>query len=214
LCGADGGGTDPTSPALTDFSMAGDAGGDGGTPSWSMQNGKWGIPGNLTGSIFSYRGPKTTATDWPDATVTNGALTDSGQVVSGDYAGIGMSFDQCVNAPSFTGVSFTLTGNKAGCTLQFQLQTLDQQATSNKGLCDTCLNSCYVFPKTDIDTTIDPATPTAVTVNFSDLAGTGLPSAAADFQKEMIGFQWHLQAGSSGACTGVVLQVDNVAFVQ
>jgi len=215
VCGSDGGGTDPASPALTDFGASAevDAGGDGGTSSWSEQNGKWGIPGNLTGSIFAYRGPKTSTTDWPDAMVTNGALTDSGQVASGDYVGIGMTFDQCVNAPSFTGVSFTVTGSTGGCTLVFDLQTLDEQATSNSGLCDTCTATCYLFPTTTLNVTLSPTTPTPVTVLFSALENTGMPATAADFTQEMIGLQWQLQAGSSGACDGASLAITDVAFM-
>jgi hypothetical protein len=213
-CGLDGGGTAPASLALTDFSAGGDAGGDGGTPSWSMQNGKWGIPGNLTGSIFAYRGPKTSMADWPGPMVTNGALTDSGQVASGDYVGIGMTFDQCVNAPNFKGVSFTLTGSTGGCTLVFDLQTLDEQATSNMGLCDTCMNTCYLFPTKTLNVTLDPTTPTPVTVLFTDLENSGMPATAAAFSLEMIGLQWQLQAGSSGACMGASLAVTDVAFTE
>jgi hypothetical protein len=197
------------SPALTDFSTTSM---DGGPPSFSNSTGKWGIAGNLTGSIFGYRGPKTSATDWPTPMVANGALVGAGTVRASDYAGIGMSFDQCVNSSKFTGVSFTLTGSTGGCTLQFQLQTLDQQAKANNGLCDTCMNTCYIFPKTILNV-VPTATPQVVTVMFTDLENTGLPALAADFEKEMIGFEWRLQAGASGACSGASLAVSDVAFV-
>jgi hypothetical protein len=40
-----------------------------------------------------------------------------------------------------------------------------------------------------------------------------MPAMPSAFEKEMIGFQWHFQAGSS-ACTGVSIAVTDVAFVE
>lgn len=207
-CDPNAGGLDPSAPELSDFNADAAAG----TATWNASTGKWGVASNMLGSLFAYRGPKTTTTDWPDFKVADGALSDGGHVA--DYVGIGMSFDKCVNTAKFTGIKFTLKGNKGGCTLQFQVQTLEQQAESNKGLCDTCLNSCYVFPKVTIPDALDPSTPITITVPFSELESTGMPAAAADFEKQMIGFQWHLEAGTNGACDGVALSVDDVAFVQ
>ena len=116
-CGLDAGAVDPSSPMLTDFNAGGDAGadaGDAGPVDWNNNSGKWGVPGNLTGSIFGYRGPNTTTTDWPTPMVMNGALVGAGTVAAADYTGMGMSFNQCVNAPTFTGVSFTVTGSLGG----------------------------------------------------------------------------------------------------
>lgn len=204
-CGLDGGGTDPANPLLTDFSA------DGGMPQWNVQSGMWGTTGNLTGSIFTYRGPNTSTTAWPAATVTNGALTNMGMIASGDYGGMGISFGQCVNAPNYTGVSFMVSGNTGGCTFQFQVQTLDEQETQNGGLCNQCNATCYLFPKTSLNLTLS-STPQLVTIPFSELANSGMPAAVADFTQQMIGFQWHLQAGSSGACNGVSLAVTDVSF--
>ncbi|MCI4338668.1 MAG: hypothetical protein L3J72_05140, partial [Thermoplasmata archaeon] len=136
-----------------------------------------------------------------------------GTVAASDYTGMGMSFDQCVNAPSFTGVSFTLTGSLGGCKLQFQLQTLEEQATANNGLCNTCADTCYLFPAATITATPDPTTPMTVTVAFTELENTGMPATAADFTAEMLGFQWQLTAGST-ACTGVSVAISDVAFTQ
>jgi hypothetical protein len=222
-CDVNNGGVDPQSGFLTDFTTAGDiadggadAGFDGGPPmvTWNNATGKWGVASNLTGSVFAYNGGGGTDT-WPSMpTVANRAMSQTGNIASGDYAGIGMSFDQCVDSTKFTGITFTLTGNKAGCTLQFQLQTLDQQSVSNHGLCP-CGNTCYAFPKATINTPIS-STPTTITLMMTDLTmgqtAAGTTAMPADFEKEMIGFQWHFQAGMSGACTGVSISVTDVAF--
>lgn len=213
-CGLDAGAVDPSSPVLTDFNAGGDAGadaGDAGPVDWNNNSGKWGVPGNLTGSIFGYRGPNTTTTDWPTPTVMNGALVGAGTVAAADYTGIGMSFDECVNAPSFTGVTFTITGSLGGCKLAFQLQTLQEQATANNGLCNTCVDTCYLFPAMTLAVTPDATTPTTVTVPFTSLENTGMPATAADFTTEMLGFQWQLTSPGA-ACTGVTVAISDVAF--
>jgi hypothetical protein len=212
-CGSDAGAVDPSNPLLTDFNAGGDAGADAGPVDWSNANGKWGVASNLTGSVFGYRGPNTTTTDWPTPTVMNGALVGAGTVAASDYTGIGMSFDQCVNAPTFTGVSFTLTGSLGGCKLEFQLQTLEEQATANNGLCNTCVDTCYLFPVAPITATLDATTPVSVSIPFSSLENTGMPATAADFTAEMLGFQWQLTSMGS-ACTGVSVAISDVAFTQ
>jgi hypothetical protein len=218
-CDINNGGVDPTSGALTDFTSAADlsdAGGDDAGPTvatWSNTTGKWGVASNLTGSVFGYRGPNTTTTDWPTPMVMNGALVGAGTVAASDYTGIGMSFDQCVNAPAVTGVSFTLAGSLGGCKLEFQLQTLDEQATANNGLCNTCVDTCYLFPVAPITATLDPTTPVSVTIPFSSLENTGMPATAAAFTAEMLGFQWQLTS-MGAACTGVSVAISDVAFTQ
>jgi hypothetical protein len=114
-----------------------------------------------------------------------------GTVNPADYAGGGMSFDQCVNTTNWTGIQFTLGGTADGCTLQFQLQTESQEPPSNKGTCTS--SSCYAFPKEQIQV---PATPAVVVVRFADLANTGSPALPADFEKEMFGLQWHFQSAA------------------
>jgi hypothetical protein len=172
---------DPTTALLTNF---GSAAGDGGVTA----AGAWGTTGQLTGHTFGYKGALTNEAGVMSsvtATInrTNMDLELAGTVVAGDYAGGGMSFDSCVDSTNWTGIEFTLGGTTGGCTLTFQLQTLSQEGTSNKG---TCTSSCYNFPNKVI--TITPGTP--IVVKFSDLAGTGMPATVADFEQEMFGLQW------------------------
>src|SRR5215471_14386989 len=202
-------GVDPAMPLLSDWSAT----------TWSNSAGKWGTVGNLRGSIFGYRGPNTTTAAWPAPTVTNEALTAAGTVTGGDYAGVGMAFDQCVNTTQWTGISFTLGGGPdggsgtGGCSVQFQVQTFEQQAVSNKGGCDQDAGvSCYQFPKLTLASSAG-----SFTVRWTALENTGMPATAAAMKAEIIGFQWQMvtnapaDASAQADCT-VNMTIDNVAF--
>jgi hypothetical protein len=206
----------PATALITDFS-SGPAGWHAG-----LAGGKWGTLGVLTGSIFGFAGTASTfpATDplgrkTMNATVdaTNQDMVLSGDVAASDYAGGGMSFDQCVNTTVYTGVQFTLGGTVAGCDLYFYVQTFDEKG-SGPGQVGGCTTGCYVFPGEKLTSTTG-----AVTVHFSDLKG-GQLTTATSIANEIVGLQWQFNspapvgdAGQSG-CTGIALTVTNVSFVQ
>jgi hypothetical protein len=203
-------GTDPARPLITDFS------------DWDATAGKWGMLGNLRGSKFSYNdGRASTMT----VTVESASMLFSGTVSPmagedggpgmGGYAGGGMSFDACVNTTLYSGIKFTLGGSTAGCDLSFQIQTYSQQATSNRGGCDSSISgNCYHFPQATV-----PFAAGSTTVTFAQLEGTGMPTTAAAFKAEMVGLQWQFQsaAGVDGGlqvdCTGIAMTVDDVELV-
>ena len=181
----------PTTALITNFGLAV---GDGGVTA----SGTWGTAGQLTGSVFGYKGSKTN-----DAGVTSSVtytidrttgmdLTFMGTVVAADYAGGGLAFGTCVDSTNWTGIQFTLGGTSDGCTITFQLQTESQEPTSAKGTCTA--SSCYNFPQVPVTIPATPGTPTVV--KFSDLAGTGMPSAVVDFEKEMFGLQWQFSSAA------------------
>ncbi len=203
-------GVNPTTALLTDFTSG---------TNWSAVSGKWGVAGNLQGSLYAYAGSKSGT--W-EATVEStgdlaigvqaGSAVGGGTVASGDYAGGGMAFSDCVNTNTWTGVSFTLGGSSGGCDVYFQVQTFDEQGTANHGGCTG--TSCYVFPQAKVTTGTAP-----ITVHFSDLSG-GMPVGASAIAKQIVGLQWQLQspappAADAGqpACPGAELLVDNVQFV-
>jgi hypothetical protein len=123
-----------------------------------------------------------------------------------------MSFDQCVNTSTYTGVQFTLGGTTGGCNLFLQVQTLSQQVPANRGTCTAA--SCYQFPKFQVQVGTAP-----VTVRWSDLAGSGLPATADLIKAEVIGLQWQFEIPPGGADGGVQapcaanLTIDDVQFV-
>jgi hypothetical protein len=208
-------GVNPTMPLLSDFSST----------SWRNTAGKWGIVGNLTGSIFAYHG--TSATTWPtmpSVDTVNENLTVMGMVAGGDYAGIGMSFDQCVNTTTYTGLQYTLGGDFGGCSVQFQVQTFEQQGASNHGGCTSNPDagiSCYNFPRVTPPMSMMPG---SFTVRWTDLM-MGAPTGAAAIAAEIVGFQWQMVTnapasdGGADAATGaqqpctVSMTVDDVQFI-
>lgn len=205
----------PDASLITDFS-SGPAGWHAG-----LGGGKWGTIGVLTGSIFDFAGPNSTMDlvknpNWVQvkATVdaTNQDMLLAGNVAASDYAGGGLSFDQCVNTTVYTGVQFTLGGTVAGCDLYFYAQTFDEKG-SGPGQVGGCTTGCYVFPGVKLTSTTGP-----VTVHFSDLKG-GQLTTATSIANEIVGLQWQFNspapvgdAGQSG-CTGIALTVTNVSFV-
>jgi hypothetical protein len=207
------GGVNPAATAVTDWSPA----------AWNNGMGKWHTAAcDLTGSIFA--GAKPAPQDAAAASsmtsavtfgTTNPAYEMKGTVQSGEYAYGGMQFDKCVNTTTYTGVSFTLGGNAAGCDLFLLVQTFDQQAATNHGGCPTG-GSCYSFPKKQL--TIDPSGSGTVTVHFTDLTG-GLPTDPAAIKAEIVGLQWQFQSpsgvdgGPQPACNNIDVTVDDVAWV-
>jgi len=207
-------GVNPSAPLLTDFSAT----------SWSNNAGKWTSAGmDLTGSKYSNGGGKTDTdagvttmmTNNVDTTAGNFVLT--GAVAPGDYAFGLLAFDKCVNLSAntqYTGIQFTLGGNAAGCDLYFFLQTFEQQGDVNKGGCPAG-NSCYNFPRKKI-TVPSPAAP--VTVLFSDMMDTGIPTSPSAMKAEIVGLQWQFQSppppdgGTQPACTGISVTLDDVGF--
>jgi len=191
----------PAAPLLSDFSA--------GPSGWHSTAGKWGAIGNLTGSGFNYASTGSTM-QWKIDAVAENFVLYGNVMAPGGYGGGGMSFDQCVNTSTYTGVQFTLGGTVAGCALKLQVQTYSQQATANGG---GCVANCYGFPYKLLTTTTGP-----VVVEFAELGG-GQPTTAAAIAAEMIGLQWQLESpapvGDAGQpdCTGINLTIDDVSFV-
>ncbi len=180
-------------PTISLISNFGTAAGDGG----ATVTGMWGTTGQITGSVFGYPGTKTNDAGMMSkisATIdrTMGTLTLAGTVVAADYAGGGMAFSTCVDTTNWTGIQFTLGGTADGCNITFQLQTESQEPTSMKGTCTS--SSCYDFPQIQVTIPATAGTPTVI--HFSDLTATGMPSAPADFEKEMFGLQWQFTSAA------------------
>ncbi|HET6149432.1 MAG TPA: hypothetical protein VFH68_17990 [Polyangia bacterium] len=202
-------GISPASALITNFSPA----------TWNATLAQWGTPGNLTGTIFSYGGGKTInggpttllAPPSVDTMAANPALSIRGDVVSADYAGIGMAFGQCVNTTAYSGLSFTLAGTTAGCDLFLQLRTQSQLPVSSNG---ACVANCFQFPTINLAVGAGPNT-----VTFAALAGSGLPATADAMRAEIRGLQFQFQSpapvngGAQPSCLGINLTLDDVRFV-
>jgi hypothetical protein len=206
-------GVDPAAPLLVDFSST----------TWMNTQGKWSpIARDLTGSKYSAGGGKSAPDGGLMTAMTNMITTDAanpafelmGTVVASDYAFGLLSFDRCVNTGKYVGIQFTIGGNTGGCDLYLLLQTFEQQGVVNRGGCPTG-NSCYNFPRKLLTV---PSTPGPVTVLFSDLENTGIPTTAAAMKAEIVGLQWQFQSppppdgGTQVNCTGIDVTIDDVGF--
>jgi hypothetical protein len=100
------------------------------------------------------------------------------------------------NASGAAGVRFTISGTLAGTGCQIQYSTVDQDhaSTAMNGRCTS--EACY--PSSQVFTL--PATPTNVTVRWSDqTGGFGFGTASAFANPfEIVGLQWQIEP-SSGA---------------
>jgi hypothetical protein len=215
-------GVNPASPMLTTFTSSGT------TPDWNNVSGKWGTTGNLTGSVYAYQGSKSGTSAFKASVDTTAGVLNigtaagtgvtGGMIAAGDYAGGGLSFSQCVNTTTYTGVTFTLSGTAGGCDVYFQAQTFDEQGASNGGGCPSTA-SCYSFPQLKVVSAPADPTGTAITVKFTDLMG-GEPDAGAAIAMQLVGLQFQLQSTSpvgdaaQTGCSNVELTIDNVAFTE
>ena len=150
-------------------------------------------------------------------TVVAGKLVVSGTVGANVYAGASIYFNDCIDASSYTGVMFTLTGDFGSCDmLKFganfpQIEPLPP--ASGHGACvppaAPAGNNCY-GPGS--------AYTTATTmVTFASMSGGGaVATVTADAQNRLTGLGFGLHGpvaadGSAGGCT-VNFTVDDVKF--
>lgn len=194
-------GVNPTDPIIADFAGA----------SFNNNKGRWGGPLNLTLFVYDYRAPNTG--DTSSYSLENDQFGFSGQVVPSDndtYAGGGIHFDSCLDTTTYKGVQFILTGSSGGCAVYFELQTYSAEPINERG---GCASYCFHFPRIAVT-----PHPTPITVYFSDVAGTGMPSSAAAIASEVMGLRWQVEL-PSGVDAGVAtcsfnLAVDDVRLVK
>ena len=196
-------GVDPAAPLIANFSAA----------AFNGNRGRWGGAENLTLFVYDYHDP-----DSPSGTsswsLDGEVFTFSGEVVPSpgpSYAGGGMHLDSCLNTTTYRGIQFTLTGTSGGCTVYFDLETYSQQAIHERG---GCASYCYQFPRVLVTPRAAP-----ITVLFSQLEGTGIPSSAAAMASEIMGMRWQLESAPGQTDAGQTdctfsLTVDDVRLVR
>jgi hypothetical protein len=135
-------------------------------------------------------------------------------VANNNYQGVGLYFSSssCVDASSYTGVKFDLSGDLGGCSLAFAASfsgDLSHGDDMTRGACQGADSSCY-----GPSLTVTPAaTPATISVPFASL-GAGMPIAKLD-PTTITAVQWQLggQAGVTdvSACAAS-FTIANVAF--
>jgi hypothetical protein len=141
------------------------------------------------------------------------AMTVKASVPVGDkYWGASLSFDKCIDASAYTGVTFTLSSvSLAGCELRFGVDIAeDVDPVQNQNPKGTCTKTPCYGPAFSL-----PAGATGVTkVPFTDVS-YGSPVADVN-KKTILGIAWTLHspvAGDGGAdCTNATFTVDDVSF--
>ena len=181
-------------------------GGEGGITDftdWKGSTSKWGDANGLNGNVYAYHdGDRSSMTANVDTAAKTFHIT--GSVMSGSYAGAGLSFLQCVTVASFTKVQFTLSGSSPGCDLELQIKTFNQQPTSQSpaGGCDQDAGNCYNFPVAKMVAV--PATdPTTVTANLADFANWSTDNAG-----QVVGMQWQFTGANVDPDSGVGCPID------
>jgi hypothetical protein len=166
----------PTAALITDFSNL---------VVHPTSTGNFTFTGGVLGGTFTYQAGALTLD-----TVTNTVLNIKGNVAN--YDGFGLYFNTCYNAAAYTGISFSVKGNAGPkAKLNFRVQTNSNtkiDMTNMKGQCVSALAESYpdCHPSAfDIPVT---ATPTVVTVMWSQLTG-GVPVAAVTGDN-IVGLEW------------------------
>jgi hypothetical protein len=207
------GGTDPCSPqsppsdgVITDFSEI------AANTTWTTGEQAWG-DADLSGTTFTYGSAGTELR----ATVRSGhdlqLSSTTTQLPYTQFEGFGLEFDTAVNASSYTGLSFTLSGTLDSGTVEIQLRTI--RNTPNDETCGTCP---FTSPDTKWEdckynvksvTGITP-TPQTVTLPWTDFAG-GAPINLSN-ASELLGLQIQFSCGNSGSSCAINVVFDNFEF--
>ncbi len=183
----------PTGGVIDEFTAVGDA---GATPS--------GIPGGYT----TYSDP---AGAPPTVTFVNGTahvVENATATASPRYVGFVIYFNDCINASTFTGIEFTISGTMTGCTMQL---SANYSGNDNKAS-DPAKGSCSMPPAADCyanqkAVTGITTTPTTVQVPWSGFTG-GVPAGPTD-SSQLTGVQWQLTiAAGTGTCAADISITD------
>ena len=195
----------PLGGLIADFSPPDGGGADAGGSTGAVEIG---------GNVYAYGGPATPRYAFRGGTfeiVENAPSTSATQ-----YAGVGISFADCVDASAFKGVSFSIGGSISGCAMYFTAtiseDTYDDGTTDSdpRGVCTLGPSDCY-SPKADLA----GLTSAPQTIRFAWPAFVyGMPDPTIDPAK-VTGVEWSLEiaAGPSGTCAADVT-IDDVSFFE
>ncbi len=196
-------GMDAFSDLVTDFSVT----------TASGENFNWGASDALTGGTFSYDNVPDDGTSVITLSVVDEALNVAGNVE--EYGGFGLWFGPCLNAATYAGISFTVSGDLGNSELVLQVQTSKNYPaddSASKGECEGDWNSCVSnsFVIVLAATADDPAQGEVISVPWADLTG-GLPIEGLD-GSELLGIQWQFNCASGEVCTPNIT-IDDVKFM-
>jgi hypothetical protein len=133
------------------------------------------------------------------------------------YVGMFLGFTECIDATAFTGVSFTISGSLAGCTVQFETGDVEHTDSTVNTYLGTGAAGSYP-PQFNLDASQITTAPQTLMMLFTS-ANYGNPQTPTDKTK-LIDLIWQFvvpPAASStadaapAACVGAIT-IDNVSF--
>lgn len=137
-------------------------------------------------------------------TIAPGVAADPSQAFAG--FGFDFGFPACVDARSFSGVEFTVSGDLGTCGLVFSAVTSEDTSLAYNPLGACTAEPCYppMSAPLSIGTTV---------VRFKDLSG-GMPMSAVD-PSALVGVQWTLNLPTDAAIPPCVASftISDVSFV-
>jgi hypothetical protein len=195
----------PLGGLIADFSLP-----DAGVPDAGGSTGAV----EIGGDVYAYGGPATPQYAFRGGTfeiVENPSSTSATQ-----YAGVGITFADCIDASAFSGVSFSIGGSISGCAMSFAA-TISEDTYNDgttdadpRGVCTLGPSGCY-SPKADLT----GLTSAPQTLRFGWPAFIyGMPDQTSDPAK-ITGVEWSFEiaAGPSGTCAADVT-IDDVSFFE
>jgi len=178
-----------------------------GCSSSSSNNTDGGAAGSSTipnvGGIVGYGGV--------NVAIESGHAHATGTVTAGTYAGVALYFSSCIDASTYQGVKFTLTGSFGTCDMLKMGVNFPQveppPPASGFGVCSgtNCYGPGSAFT---VSTTM---------VTFASMSGGGaVATVTADAQDRLTGVGWgfHGPAAADGAAGGCMVDftIDDVSF--
>ncbi len=195
----------PLGGLIADFSSP-----DGGVPDAGGSVGAI----EIGGAVYAYGGPATPHFSFRggDLEIVESAVSTS----STQYAGVGITFADCVDASAFRGVRFSIAGSVSGCAMNFTAtiseDTYNDGTTNSdpQGACTLGLLDCY-SPLVDL-TGLSSA---PQTISFAWPAFMyGMPDQSIDPTKITgVGWTFAIAAGPSGTCEADVT-IGDVSFFE
>ena len=175
--------------------LLGDFGGDAGA---GDAGGGLAIKGNIAafgGTTWSLDGDTLTLNQQTAATS------------SPQYAGGVLNFANCVDAVSFSGVEFTISGNVSGCTLQYSANYSGATGNANNKN-GSCTDANCFSPQKSLTVS---SSPTQMRIQWEDTGTTGNPVGPVD-ESKLTGLQWQFTIPAGSGTCSASLSITNVHF--
>jgi hypothetical protein len=201
-CGTIGQSCPVPDPSITDPSNVGVGG-----RAYGVGDNVW---GTFSIAASGQMAPTVTATE---AGLSAAANLSAPAAAGQDWAIAGLYFAEtnCLDASTYTGVRFTISGDLGACSLNLSLdisQDLSTQADPGRGSCTASL--CYP-PLSDVTAKLTPPK-TTITVPFTALAG-GSPVTTFD-ASAITSVKWGLLTPAGGGGCSATFTVSDVTFVR